>query len=269
MSEAHVVVFAHAGAHAHRRGCHRAPLFHRGKHRAPFTIPIPQQGRYALVVGAAVLSAGAVALGSAAALPAEDGGPSTSIAAVDQHATYAAAIPQYSPKQGPPEAHSRNRAQLADPDSPITEQPAEKYWRAPLDDFDLTSLFGARWGMRHEGLDFAAPEGTPVYAVYPGVVKSAGWNHGGFGQLVVIDHGDGVESYYAHNSAIKVSQGQKVKAGDRIAAVGNTGNSFGPHCHFELHQGGEPVDPLPFLNERGVDVQRLAAQVLTDEKPLH
>lgn len=268
MSEAHVVVFAHAGAHAHRRGCHRAPLFHRGRHRAPFTIPIPQQGRYALVVTAAVLGAGAVALG-AAALPAAGGPAGDSVAAVDRYASHAASIPQFTAELGPPPADTRNRAEAALPDSPITEQPAEKYWRAPLDDFDLTSLFGARWGLRHEGLDFAAPSGAPVYAVYPGVVKSAGWNYGGFGQLVVIDHGDGVLSYYAHNSAVLVAEGQRVTAGEQIAEVGNTGNSFGPHCHFELHVDGQPVDPLPFLNERGVDVRKLAATVATDDKPLH
>lgn len=269
MSETHVVVFAHAGAHAHRRGCHRAPLFHRGKHRAPFTFPIPQQGRYALVVGAAVISAGAVALGSAAALPADGDGPSDSVVAVDQYATHAADSEAYGSMAEPPEAEARPQSAKAEPDSPITEQPAEKYWRAPLDDYDLTSLFGARWGMRHEGLDFGAPEGEPVYAVYPGRVKSAGWNYGGFGQLVIIDHGDGVETYYAHNSQIAVAEGQWVKAGQQISSVGNTGNSFGPHLHFELHVDGEPVDPKPYLLERGVDVETLADKVLTDEKPLH
>ena len=121
----------------------------------------------------------------------------------------------------------------------------------------VTSSFGARWGRMHEGLDIAAPSGTPVSAAASGTVIQAGW-FGGYGNLVVIDHGNGVSTAYAHNSSLAVSVGQTVAQGALIASVGSTGNSTGPHVHFEVHPSGAmysgAVDPVPWLNARGVTV---------------
>ncbi|TYO98241.1 murein DD-endopeptidase MepM/ murein hydrolase activator NlpD [Geothermobacter ehrlichii] len=116
----------------------------------------------------------------------------------------------------------------------------------------LTSTFGMRkspfTGRRkmHEGLDIAARTGTPVHATADGVVTQAGIAPG-YGKLVVIDHGYGYKTYYAHNSRIYVKVGQRVRRGDRIAAVGNTGSSTGSHVHYEVRRNGVPVNPRKFL----------------------
>lgn len=264
--ESTIDVVLDTGAHAARRpGRHRAPLFHRGRHRAPFVVPLANQGRYAVVVGVAVLAAGAVALGTATALPV--GAPDSAVSpAVDVDVPGDTPADFAGGRAAAPVVSTRGSERR---DTPITEQPAEKYWRPPLSHYDLTSLFGVRWGMPHKGLDFAAAKGTPVHAAYPGTVKSAGWNSGGFGYLVIIDHGDGLETYYAHNTSVVVSPGDKVSTGDHISNVGNTGNSLGPHCHFEVHRDGRAIDPLPFLLHNGVDVRALADHVATDDRPMH
>ena len=116
----------------------------------------------------------------------------------------------------------------------------------------ISSPFGPRihpiYGVPsfHTGIDIAVPEGTPVRAAASGTVTFAGW-HEGFGVLVVIDHGNGYESYYGHLSKLLVSEGQRVSAGDVIALSGNTGLSTGPHLHFEVRYLGTPVDPRPLL----------------------
>jgi murein DD-endopeptidase MepM/ murein hydrolase activator NlpD len=110
----------------------------------------------------------------------------------------------------------------------------------------LTSRFGQRWGRLHAGIDVAAPTGTPIRACWPGRVVVAGWQ-GGYGNTVVIDHGGGRATLYAHQSSIAVSVGQVVDAGAVIGAVGSTGNSTGPHLHFEVRINGNPVDPAPYF----------------------
>jgi murein DD-endopeptidase MepM/ murein hydrolase activator NlpD len=251
-----------------RAGCHRAPILHRGKHRVPMLDSLPTQGRYSLVVGAAIVGAGAVALGSAATLPATTPTAMPSFAGPEV-ADEPAAGRHSAGGEHAQQVTGRGDRRSGRAHSPVTAQPAEKHWRVPLERFDLTSLFGVRWGLPHEGIDLAAAEGTPVYAAYPGTVIHSGWN-GGFGKLVIIDHGNGIRSYYAHNSALAVSAGDTVEAGHHIANVGNTGNSFGPHSHFEIHRNGEPVDPLTFLSDHQVEVTSLADRVLTaDGPPLH
>ncbi|MBD2012794.1 peptidoglycan DD-metalloendopeptidase family protein [Microcoleus sp. FACHB-53] len=112
----------------------------------------------------------------------------------------------------------------------------------------LTSGYGRRWGRMHKGIDIAAPVGTPVVAVAPGVVVSAGWNSGGYGNLVEIKHPDGSLTLYAHNSRILVRRGQQVEQGQQISEMGSTGYSTGPHCHFEIHPSGRgAVNPMAFL----------------------
>lgn len=110
----------------------------------------------------------------------------------------------------------------------------------------LTSSFGPRWGRMHEGLDIAVPTGTPVAAAAPGVVLSAGWA-GGYGNLVVIDHGGGVATAYAHNSSVSVSAGQRIARGAIVALAGSTGRSTGPHVHFEVRVNGVATDPIAYL----------------------
>jgi murein DD-endopeptidase MepM/ murein hydrolase activator NlpD len=110
----------------------------------------------------------------------------------------------------------------------------------------VTSGFGPRWGRMHEGIDIAVPTGTPVVASAAGTVIVAGWM-GGYGNLVVIDHGGGVATAYAHNSGVAVGSGQAVAQGQAIAYAGSTGNSTGPHVHFELRVNGAAVDPLGYL----------------------
>ena len=116
----------------------------------------------------------------------------------------------------------------------------------------LTSSYGWRihpmTGQQafHDGLDIAAGSGTPIGAAAGGTVKYAGWL-GGYGRLVIIDHGDGLETRYAHMSSINVSKGQVVSAGHTIGYVGQTGDATGPHVHFEIRKNGRTLNPRDYL----------------------
>lgn len=116
----------------------------------------------------------------------------------------------------------------------------------PLDSLRVTSNFGSRWGRQHLGVDFGMEEGKNIYAAKAGTVLCAGY-HGSYGNLVKINHGEGLQTYYAHCSEILVEEGQKVQAGEVIAKVGSTGNSTGPHLHFEVRVNEEVMDPLEWL----------------------
>jgi len=110
----------------------------------------------------------------------------------------------------------------------------------------VTSGYGMRWGRLHEGIDIAAPTGTSIWAAAAGTVIYAGWL-GGYGNLVVVDHGNGLATAYAHASAILVPVGQSVAQGETVSLVGSTGHSSGPHLHFEVRVNGVAVDPLLYL----------------------
>ena len=113
----------------------------------------------------------------------------------------------------------------------------------------ITSRFGAVESIRdhtHKGIDIAATRGTPILAAASGTVTFAGWSSG-YGYLVKIDHGSGVETYYGHCSKLYVSAGSTVEAGDKIAAVGSTGNSTGNHLHFEIRLNGKQVNPQKYV----------------------
>jgi murein DD-endopeptidase MepM/ murein hydrolase activator NlpD len=99
----------------------------------------------------------------------------------------------------------------------------------------------------HAGLDFAAPQGTPIYATANGTVEVAGNTGNGYGNHVVISHGYGYGTLYGHMFRVKVRSGQKVKRGEIIGWVGSTGKSTGPHCHYEVHRNGDPVDPVYYF----------------------
>ncbi|MEQ1676575.1 MAG: M23 family metallopeptidase [Chitinophagaceae bacterium] len=99
----------------------------------------------------------------------------------------------------------------------------------------------------HAGLDFSAPQGTPIYATADGAITTAGSTGNGYGNHVIINHGYGYETLYGHMVRVKVRGGQAVKRGEVIGWVGSTGKSTGPHCHYEVHKNGEKIDPIYFF----------------------
>ncbi|MEU6864816.1 M23 family metallopeptidase [Streptomyces sp. NPDC046876] len=137
-------------------------------------------------------------------------------------------------------------------------------WQKPVAVYTLSATFGkggTLWSHKHSGQDFACPVGTPVKAVHDGVVVKAGPNGAGdgpaYGNAIVIKHADNTYSQYAHLSKIKVSIGQKVDKGALIGLSGNTGNSTGPHLHFEIRTTpnyGSAVNPVTFLRAAGVTI---------------
>ncbi|HMF77289.1 MAG TPA: M23 family metallopeptidase [Bryobacteraceae bacterium] len=128
----------------------------------------------------------------------------------------------------------------------------------------LKSSFGGRSdpfsgeGAFHTGIDLAVPSGTPVHATADGVVLSAGWS-GGYGKVVVIDHGNGIETYYAHLSQFIVVPGQEVTSNQTIAMTGGTGHVTGPHLHYEVRVAGTPVNPMKYLGMGTIRKTQLAS----------
>jgi murein DD-endopeptidase MepM/ murein hydrolase activator NlpD len=111
----------------------------------------------------------------------------------------------------------------------------------------LNSGYGPRWGRMHYGVDIGAPAGSPVRAARDGVVLYAGSGYRGYGKLVILDHGSGYRTLYAHNQKLLARVGRSVRAGDIIGRVGSTGNATGPHLHFEIRRNDRPLDPGPYL----------------------
>lgn len=112
----------------------------------------------------------------------------------------------------------------------------------------LTSNFGQRWGKMHNGIDIGAPYGTIIHSAASGVVSFSGWQQG-YGYVIKIDHGSGIETVYAHCRKIYVKKSQKVKSGEQIGEVGSTGNSTGPHVHFEIRVNGAAQNPLVYIKQ--------------------
>lgn len=112
---------------------------------------------------------------------------------------------------------------------------------------EFSSPFGYRWGRLHAGIDIANDIGTPIRAAHAGQVLSTGWD-GGYGYTIVIDHGQDYTSLYGHLDSYAVTPGQYVQTGQFIGRMGNTGNSTGPHLHFEVRVNNKPVNPMSYLN---------------------
>jgi len=133
-----------------------------------------------------------------------------------------------------------------DPGTSYDENAAYDILKTPVPYVNISSPFGPRWGRFHSGVDFALAQGQPIYAADSGTVYYSGYS-GGYGKLIKIDHGNGMQTYYAHCSSLLVSSGQHVEEGETIGLIGSTGNSTGPHLHFEVIINGNRVDPLDFL----------------------
>ncbi|PZM96803.1 MAG: peptidase M23 [Actinobacteria bacterium] len=220
------------------------PDRYRGRRR----VPTPPRNRYAAVMTTAFVGAGVVALGAGAALP---DAKTMSPAALAELENAAATSAELAARAESADRASRSeRAELAT----TMTQAAPDVWLLPLHDYTFTSPYGMRWGKLHGGIDLAAPEGTPFRSIHAGTVTFAGWN-GGYGYCVIVRHDDGTEAVYGHASKIHVTVGQKVKAGDTLGEVGNTGHSYGSHLHLELHVNGQPRDPIPWLRAKGVDIK--------------
>jgi murein DD-endopeptidase MepM/ murein hydrolase activator NlpD len=204
-----------------------------------------------VVVTTAVVGAGVVAFGASSALPAVNTTDSTALAAGGTGTAHGAALAQSTEKLSQPRVAEAPRASRSQSRT-AAPKPAPD-WLRPASG-PMSSTFGPRWGTFHYGLDIAAPYGSDVRAVHSGVVTKAGW-FGGYGNAVVIDHGNGLTTRYGHNSSVTVQVGQRVSAGQVIAKVGNTGDSTGPHLHFEVRQDDVAINPLPYMQMRGVDLR--------------
>jgi murein DD-endopeptidase MepM/ murein hydrolase activator NlpD len=268
------------------RGRHRrtTPLH---SHRAPSTpvtvvtvAAVTEKGRYAV---AAALVAG---VGVAGVTAATTGASSSPAAAKTRQAAQVASAPSTTPSApstaapaGSPAASASVTPSMAVPATPSVAVPATpsaaapatpevlsfvpqarkekplQLWVNPLPEAATTSCFGQRWGRLHAGVDLAAPDGTRIRAAGAGVVVAAGPAEG-YGNAVLIDHGNGYLTHYGHMSAITVTVGQHVAAGDQIGNEGSTGHSTGPHLHFEVHEGSykNPIEPTRWMHEHGVDI---------------
>ncbi|MFF1413860.1 M23 family metallopeptidase [Streptomyces sp. NPDC058289] len=193
------------------------------------------------------IAIGATALGAALAL-----GAGTSAAFADE-------VPQ-AELTGTVQLVSEQAAAQA---AALAAKPAA-LWEKPVSKYTLSATFGkggSMWSHKHSGQDFAVPVGTPVDAVSAGTVVKAGPNGGGdgpaYGNAIVIKHANNTYSQYAHLSKLQVKIGEKVSKGEQIALSGNTGNSSGPHLHFEIRTTpnyGSAVNPVSFLRTVGVTI---------------
>ncbi|MCZ9348568.1 M23 family metallopeptidase [Streptomyces mutabilis] len=218
-----------------------------------------RSSRTTLRTRAAVMAAGlgaSVALGAGVAA-------ATGTTAASSTSTAASAVEAQAAAQAKAAKAEKAAAKTATVKKTATKKKAAS-WVDPVKNYKLTASFaqnGGMWASKHSGQDFAVPIGTNVVATHGGTVVKAGGNGAGdgpaYGNAIVIKHGNGTYSQYAHLSKINVKIGQIVKTGQSIAKSGNTGNSSGPHLHFEIRTTpnyGSAVDPVSFLRSKGVTV---------------
>ena len=208
----------------------------------------------ALVMGGFLAAATALVATTAAA-------PSQPATASADAADRAAAAARADRGDRPADPSASATASSAAPDAsaaaaepaPVAEAARRLDWVSPMPGTPLSSCFGSRWGSFHAGIDFAGAAGTPIHAVGSGTVFGAGWLYSGYGISIVIDHGNGLFTHYAHLSQVFVVEGQPVNVGDVIGLEGSTGDSTGPHLHFEVHEGlWNQIDPAQWFREHGV-----------------
>ncbi len=238
-----------SGRHRHPDAVAQQPsVAAAGRHRgAP-----PPKSRYAAVATTAILGAGIVALATAASLPGSNTGTLPAAASVSVDSPVAG----LGRSDGVPAVHGTAarydpRVGIVAPRAARSRPKTVTGSLLPRGVGRLTSCFCPRWGSFHNGLDIAAPMLTPIYAASAGVVTEAG-PKSGFGNWVVIAHDSTTDTLYGHMEKVLVREGQKVRAGQLIALVGNRGFSTGPHLHFEVHLNGTPVNPTPWLERRGI-----------------
>ncbi|MFD6326150.1 M23 family metallopeptidase [Streptomyces sp. NPDC058442] len=204
-------------------------------------------------IAAAASNTAATATTTTAATAATATTATTSATAVQAQATVQAKAAQTKAAEAKKAAETKKAA-----------QPAKKAasWVSPVKSYTVSASYaqaGGMWQSAHSGQDYAVPNGTEVVATHGGTVVKAGGNGAGdgpaYGNAVVVNHGDGTYSQYAHLSQVNVQPGQVVKTGQKIALSGNTGNSSGPHLHFEIRTSpnyGSAIDPVKFLGGKGV-----------------
>jgi murein DD-endopeptidase MepM/ murein hydrolase activator NlpD len=222
------------------------PDRYRGRRR----VPTPPRSRYAVVVTSAFVGAGVVALGASNMPDAKDINPQV-LRGLEANASPDSALADRASDTKASRGEDRGAVSK---EKVSADQAAADIWRLPLDEYTFTSPFGVRWGQLHAGIDLAAPEGVPYKAIHAGVVTQAGYN-GGYGYSITIRDKDGVEVIYAHSRRVIPHVGDQIKAGQVVGEVGSTGAAFGTHLHLEIHVGGQPTDPIPYLRARGVDIK--------------
>ncbi|SMQ17990.1 Murein DD-endopeptidase MepM and murein hydrolase activator NlpD, contain LysM domain [Streptomyces sp. Ag82_O1-12] len=219
---------------------------------------------------ATVLAAGlgvSVALGAGVASAADTTAASGAASAVQAQAAAQAKVAKAEAVKAEKAAKAAAAKKAAEKKAAAKKAAAKKAkpsWVDPVKKYSLSASFaqnGGMWAHKHSGQDFAVPSGTQVVAAHGGTVVKAGGNGAGdgpaYGNAIVIKHGNGTYSQYAHLSKVTVHVGQIVKTGQEIAKSGNTGNSSGPHLHFEIRTTpnyGSAVDPVKFLRANGVKV---------------
>ncbi|MFJ7102781.1 MULTISPECIES: M23 family metallopeptidase [Streptomyces] len=179
------------------------------------------------------------------------------LAAAEKEAAEAAAKAEQEAKEKAEAAKKKAEEEAAKKAEAERLAELAKQFALPTSSYTITSTFGqagAYWSSGyHTGLDFAAPTGTLIKAVHTGTITSAGWD-GSYGYKTVLTLDDGTEVWYAHQSSINVSVGQKVNTGDVIGRVGATGNVTGAHLHLEVHTGSGSVDPAAWLAGKGLSI---------------
>lgn len=229
----------------------------------------PQLRTRVAVLAAGVGASAMLGVGVASAATGADAAPGAAAGAVaaqaDAQSKAAQAVEKAEQsKQEAPKAKPDNKAVEKKAEKKPESKPAEKKssWSVPVDSGSISATYGTggdRWASKHSGQDYAVSVGTSVKAAHGGTVVKAGGNGAGdgpaYGNAVVIKHDDKTYSQYAHLSQVNVSPGQTVKTGEKIALSGNTGNSSGPHLHFEVRTSsayGSAIDPAAFLSSKGL-----------------
>ncbi len=171
----------------------------------------------------------------------------------DTKSTASAKAEKAKKKAAADKAAAKAAADKAAADAAAAAAAPKPAWVAPMANYELTSCYGPRWGTEHQGIDFAEPENGQELAAAAGTVAIAGWNDGGYGNMVVIDHGNNTYTLYGHANTVLVSAGQHVEPGQPVALEGSTGDSTGPHLHFEVWNGmWNRIEPAAFLRDHGV-----------------